>query len=187
MLRVTLLPIVLTLTVALATPAGAASRSIPEPHPEIHFSVEESALFELLRAATPYTITVGSGITAVDLILRDPAEFILSEGRASFKIGVRGATIPVDQVLEPVLTVEYDPRRRQYFVVVTSLPVQIPLLGTVDIREALPPIAVPALVEQLWQLDSRAVGARIHIRRIAILDHRLEISADIDFPPVGRR
>jgi hypothetical protein len=172
---------------ALAGPSSPASESVPKLQSELHFSVEESALFELLSAATPYTVTVGSGLTAVDLILRDPADLILSEGKARFRIGVRGATIPVDQVLEPELTVEYDPHRRQYFVVVTSLPVQVPLLGTLDVREALPPIAIPALVEQLWELDSRPLGARIHIRRIAILDHRLEISADVDFPPIRRR
>jgi len=186
-MRAIFLLVMVALATGLAGPAVVASESLPKLQSELHFSVEESALFELLRAATPYTVTVGSGLTAVDLILRDPADLVLSDGKARFRIGVRGATIPVDQVLEPELTVEYDPQRRQYFVVVTSLPVSIPLLGTLDVRDALPPMAVPALVEQLWEINSRPLGTRIHIRRIAILDHRLEISADIDFPPIGRR
>jgi hypothetical protein len=175
------------LAASLLAPATAASAPTAEQHAELHFSVDESALFELLRAATPYTVTVGSGLTAVDLILRDPVDFILTEGEVRFRIRVRGATIPIDQVLEPVLTIEYDPHQRRYFVVVTSLTMRLPLLGTIDLRDALPRMAVPALIEQLWEVDSRPLGARFHIRRIAILDERLEISADVDFPPLGRR
>lgn len=175
------------LSAALAAPAGMASGAAPEPSSQLQLSVQESALFELLRAATPYTVTVGSGITAVDLILRDPSDLTLGEGKARFRIAVRGATIPIDQVLEPELTVEYDAQQRQYLVVVSRLAVRVPLLGTFDIRDALPPLTVPALVEQLWRLDSRPIGTRFHIRRIAILEHRLDIAADIDFPPVGSR
>jgi hypothetical protein len=186
MVRVIVLSIVVALAAALAGPAGMASGSASQPTSELHFSVQESALFELLRAVTPYTLTVGSGLTAVDLILRDPSDLILSEGKVRFRIAVRGVTIPIDQVLEPELTVEYDSQQRQYFVVVSSLVVRVPLLGTIDLRDALPPLAVPALVEQLWELDSRLIGTRFHIRRIAIIEHRLDISADVDFPPVGR-
>ncbi len=186
-MRVVSISGMVALAACLAAPATAASAPASEQRAELHFSVEESALFELLRAATPYTVTVGSGITAVDLVLRDPVDFALTEGEARLRIRVRGTTIPVDQVIEPVLTIEYDPLQRQYFIVVTSLTVRLPLLGALDLRDALPRMAVPALVEHLWELDSRPLGARFHIRRIAILDQRVEISADVDFPPLRPR
>ncbi|HET6278663.1 MAG TPA: hypothetical protein VFG08_07760, partial [Candidatus Polarisedimenticolia bacterium] len=148
------------LIAALAAPRSMASGAAPELASQLQFSVQESALLELLRAATPYTVTVGSGLTAVDLILRDPSDLTLGEGKARFRIAVRGATIPIDQVLEPELTVEYDAQQRQYHIVVSRLAVRVPLLGTFDIRDALPPLAVPAVMEQLWKLDSRPVGAR---------------------------
>jgi len=186
MITMTTLIMMVAVAAAMAGPTGTASNPAPQRSSELQFSVKESALFELLLAVTPYTITVGSGLTAVDLILRDPGDLNLNEGKARFRIRVRGATIPLDQMLEPELTVEYDSQRRQYFVVVTSLTVQVPLVGTIDLRDALPPLAVPAIIEQLWGLEGRTIGTRIHVRRIAIVDHRLDISADVDFPPVGR-
>lgn len=171
---------------AAAEPPAVTSTTAPVGTSELQFSVRESALFELLRAVTPYTLTVGSGLASVDLILHDPAGLELSDGKARFRIGVRGATIPLDQMLEPELRVEYDSQRRQYFVVVTRFTVQVPLVGTIDLREALPPLAIPALVEQLWGLQGKPIGTRLHIRRIAIADRRLDISADVDFLPIGR-
>ena len=161
-----------------AAPAGAEAT-------ELRLSVGERALLECLRAATPETVTVGSGPLSADLTLLDPSEVSLRDGRASFKIRVKGRTLPVDQVVNPVVTLARDPRSGQYSAVVSSLPVAIQGLGSIDLKDYLPRFDVPAILENLWQMPDRPLGLRLRIRRIAILDHLLEVGADIEFAPLA--
>jgi len=109
----------------------------------------------------------------------------LRDGRASFKIRVKGRTLPVDQVVNPIVTLARDPRSGQYSAVVSSLPVTIQGLGSIDLKDYLPRFDVPAIVDNLWQMPDRPLGLRLRIRRIAILDHLLEVGADIDFTPLA--
>jgi hypothetical protein len=160
-----------------ATAPGAAAPS------ELRFTVNEKALLDCLRAATPQTVTVGTTMLSTDLTLLDPSDLVLANGRASFKIRVKGRTIPLDQIVNPVVTVERDPRSGQYFGVVASLPVQVPGLGSVDLKDYLPRFEIPAVLENMWSVADRPLGVRVHIRRIAILDHLLEVGADLDVAP----
>lgn len=167
---------------APAMAAGAAPMAGPEAT-EVRFTVNERALLDCLRAATPQTVTVGSSLLSTELTLLDPADLVLVNGRASFRIRVKGRTIPLDQVVNPTVTIDKDPRSGQFFGVVSSLPVQVPGLGSIDLKDYLPRFEIPALVEDLWHVADRPLGLRLRIRRIAILDHLLEVGADVDFAP----
>jgi hypothetical protein len=160
---------------ATASPAGEAT--------EVRFTVNERALLDCLRAATPQTLTVGSSLLSTELTLLDPADLVLANGRASFRIRVKGRTIPLDQVVNPTVTIDKDPRSGQFFGVVSSLPVQVPGLGSIDLKDYLPRFEIPTLLEDLWHVADRPLGLRLRIRRIAILDHLLEVGADVDFAP----
>lgn len=160
-----------------AAPAPAADAS------EIRFTVHEKALLDVLRAATPQTITVGTNLLSTDLTLLDPTDLVLGNGRASFKIRVKGRSIPIDQVVSPVVTIDRDPRTGQYYGVVSSLPLTIPGVGTIDLRDFLPRFEIPAVLENPWNVTDRPLGLRLRIRRIAILDHLLEVGADVDVAP----
>jgi hypothetical protein len=164
------------------TPASAASPAGAEAT-EVRFTVNERALLDCLRAATPQTVTVGSSLLSTELTLLDPADLVLANGRASFRIRVKGRTIPLDQVVNPIVTIDKDPRSGQFFGVVSSLPVQVPGLGAIDLKDYLPRFEIPALLEDLWHVADRPLGLRLRIRRIAILDHLLEVGADVDFAP----
>jgi hypothetical protein len=166
----------------VATPVQAATPAAPDAT-ELRFTVNERALLDCLRAATPQTVTVGSSLLSTDLTLLDPTDLVLANGRASFKIRVKGRTIPLDQVVRPTVTIDKDPRSGQFFGVVSSLPVQVPGLGSIDLKDYLPRFEIPALVEDLWHVADRPLGLRLRIRRIAILDHLLEVGADVDFAP----
>jgi hypothetical protein len=159
-----------------APPAGAEAT-------EVRFTVNERALLDCLRAATPQTVTVGSSLLSTELTLLDPADLVLANGRATFRIRVKGRTIPLDQVVNPTVTIDKDPRSGQFYGVVSSLPVQVPGLGSVDLKDYLPRFEIPALLEDLWHVADRPLGLRLRIRRIAILDHLLEVGADVDFAP----
>ncbi len=152
--------------------------------PEISFAVDQKALLELVRAATPYSVTIGNQLIGADLVFTDPSELLLVDGQATLRIRVKGHRIPIDQVLRPAIRIEYDPALRQYFAIVSSLVIEIPGLGKVDLRDALPRVAIPAVVDRLWALQDRPIGMRLRIRSITIGDERLEIGADVEFPRV---
>jgi hypothetical protein len=162
---------------------AAAPAAPPEPadHSPLQFRIAEPVLIDWLRAVTPFTVTVGKPPLATDLIFSDPADLVLKAGEARFKVRVRGRPLPVDQMLEPVVAVRYEPESRRYLLVVSSLPVQLPGLGTVDIRSYFPRLEIPALLENLWRSDERPYGLNLTIRRVRILDHAIEVGAEARF------
>jgi hypothetical protein len=165
-----------------AEPAPAAPA--PPASTEIRFTMQEGALLDVLRAATPQTITIGNSLMSTDLTLLDPRDLVLGNGRAVFKIRVKGRTIPIDQVVSPVVTVQRDPRTGQHFGVVSSMPLQVPGVGSIDLRDFLPRFEIPAVLDNPWSTADRPLGLRLRIRRIAILDHLVEVGADLDLSPV---
>jgi hypothetical protein len=167
----------------MAVLPGGASAVAPDGS-EVRFTVNERALLDVLRAATPQTVTVGTSLMSVDLTLLDPSDLVLGGGKATFKIRVKGRNIPLDQVVSPVVTVDRDPRTGQYFGVVSSMPLTIPGAGRIDLKDFVPRLEIPAVVESPWGVAARPLGLRLRIRRIAILDHLLEVGADVDLAPV---
>ncbi|HUD70638.1 MAG TPA: hypothetical protein VMQ62_01645 [Dongiaceae bacterium] len=176
----------LILVVASCAALGAAA---PPPKPpigdasEVRFTVQERALLDFLRASTPQTLTVGSSLMSTELTLLDPSDLVLTGGKATFKIRVKSRSIALDQIVSPVVTVDRDPRTNQYYGVVSSLPLQIPGAGKIDLRDFLPRIEVPAVIENPWPVADRTLAVRLRIRRIAILEHQLEVGADVDLAP----
>lgn len=166
-----------------AAPGAPATPPAPDSA-EVRFTVHEKALLDVLRAATPQTITVGTDLLNTDLTLLDPSDLVLGNGRATFKIRVKGRTVPLDQVVSPVVTVDRDPRTGRYFGVVSSMPLTIPGGGRIDLRDFLPRFEIPAVVENPWNVADRPLGLRLRIRRIAILEHLLEVGADVDIAPI---
>jgi hypothetical protein len=181
-----LLGLALPVLAEAGVPAGtsAASAGASAEPSEVRFTVGESALLDCLRAAMPQTLSVGTKVLGTELTLLDPSDLVLRDGKARFKIRVKGRTLPVDQVVQPTVTIDRDPQSGRYYGVVSSLPIQIPGLGALDLRDYLPRFEIPAVVENLYRVSDRPLGLRLRIRRIAILDHLLEVAADLDFAPV---
>ena len=63
-------------------------------------------------------------------------------------------------------------------------PLTLPGAGTMDLTDFLPRFEIPAVVDSPWNVAERPLGLRLRIRRIAILDHLLEVGADFDLAPV---
>jgi len=188
-----------TLTLGAASlpdrPAAASLPPVPSPaaasdNSDVRFTIGEASLLECLRAGAPYILTVGAQPAGVDLVLDDPSDLHLREGRATFKIRVKSRTLPIDQVLSPVVSVTYDKDLNKYFAVLSSLPLQVPGLPAIDLKDYAPRFEIPAVVENAWRSANRPVGLNVRIRRVAILDHALEmggqISADSSIPSGNR-
>src|SRR6267143_1776788 len=186
---------VLTLSL-FAGPAHVADAAPQGPVPpaadrsEVRFTITEDGLLDWLKSVTPYTFSAGNQFLKVDLTLSEPRELKLLDSRATLKIRLRGSSVPLDQVLQPVLTLRHDEAHGRYYVVVASLPVQLPGFGTIDLKDSFPKFEIPELIEDLWKSSDRPVALNLDIRRIAVLDHVLEGGADVNFvpaSPVGAR
>jgi hypothetical protein len=172
-------------TLLAAVTCGVAAAATPPDGAEVQFRIAEPALMDLLRAVTPHTLTVGTSPLSADLVLSDPRDLVLKDGKASFTIRVKGRTLPVEQVLSPTLMVSYDQQLHRYFVVVSSLPLRIPGLGSIDLKEYFPRLEIPALLENLWKPGERPLGLNLRIRKIDIIDHAVEVGADATFTSTG--
>jgi hypothetical protein len=175
------------LLLSMAGSAYAAVPPAPAPAPaapdrsEVHLTIGEAPILEWLRAATPYTVTVGSPIVGADLVFQEPSELHLKEGAVSLKIRVKGRTIPLDQVISPVVAIVYDPNLNKYFGVLASLPIQLPGLGPIDLKDYIPRFEIPDVLEDLWRFPDRPVGLTLRIRRITVRERLLEVGADVAF------
>ena len=120
-------------SLALGVPALAAaapSPAVPGSSSDLRFTADERAILDCLRAGLPKTVSVGSGFLSTDLTFLDPSNVVLHDGTATFRVRVKGRTMPIDQVLNPVVRLERDARNGQYYGVIASLPISLPGLGT---------------------------------------------------------
>lgn len=162
-----------------AEPAAAAPA--PPDRSEVQFRIGEPVLLDWLRAVTPYTVTVGTPPLSTDLIFSEPRDLALRQGQATFKVRLRGRPLAVDQILAPVIAVRYEPQQRRYLLVVSKLEVQVPGLGTLDLKSYFPRLEFPSVLQNLWRSGERPYGLDLVIRRVQILDHAVEIGADANF------
>ena len=188
MTRVGNLPRMAAAALVASLSLAAAPAGDPGPSFEVQFTIDEAAIMDYLRAATPVSITVGRSPLRVDLILSDPRDLVLREGRADVSLRVRGRSIPVDDRISASVSIVYDRNLRKYFAVMAELPLKIPGLGQLDLSDAIPRVGIPSLVEDIWRFADRPVGLNLTIRRLAILDHAIGVAGDVSFVPVsGRR
>ncbi len=176
------------LTLAGALVFAGAAPAPPAPAPpadrsQVRFTISEAALLGFLKAATPYTFSVGNQFLKVDLTLSDPKDLRLMDSKATLRIRLKGTTVPIDQVLAATFTLRHDDALNRYYVVVSSLPVQLPGLGSVDLKDSLPRFEIPELLHDLWRFGDRPASLNLDIRRIAVLDHAVEVGADVIFTP----
>lgn len=168
-----------------AAGCGVRVEAAPPEGGEVQFRIAEPALLDLLRAVTPHTLTVGTPLLGTDLVLSDPRDLVLKDGKASFNIRVKGRTLPVEQVISPTLMVRHDQDLHKFFVVISSLPLRLPGLGSIDLKDYLPRVEIPALLENLWNSGNGPLGVNLRIRRISIIDHAVEVGADASFTSAG--
>ncbi len=188
MTRVDNLPRMAVAAFVASLSLAAAPAGEPAQQYEVRFTIEKAAIMDYLRAATPVTVTVGRSPLRVDLILSDPRDLVLSEGRARISLRIRARSLPLDERFSAALSIVYDKNLRKYFVVLDELPLKIPGLGRFDLSDAIPRVGIPSLVEDIWRFADRPVGLNLAIRRLAIIEDAVEVGGDVSFVPVsGRR
>src|SRR5512141_2765963 len=92
------------LFLALLAPGGFADPGAPQTE-DLSLSLRREALQELIAAATPYRVDLGSSLLRETLTFSDPKDLSFEGGKIAFSVHCQGAPFPVDQVVRPVFSV----------------------------------------------------------------------------------
>jgi hypothetical protein len=165
------------LVLTLLIPAVVAAESAPGAD-DLNLTLRRAALQEVIIAATPYRIDLGSSLLRENLTFSDARDLAFPGGKITFSIRCQGSPFPVDQVLKPVLSLRAT-GSSGYQVVVESLPLKIPGYGTVDLREVVEPVDIQSLLTQTVFLQGRPAQLDIRVRRIVIRPEEIEVGASL--------
>ena len=169
------------LVLVLLSPPGFPEPDTPQAD-DLSLSLRREALQELIAAATPYRVDLGSTLLRESLTFSDPRDLSFQGGKITFSVRCQGAPFPVDQVLRPVFSLRPS-GKGGYQAVVESLPMKIPGYGTVDLREAVPPVEIEPLLRQTVFLQGRPVQLHVRVRSITIRPKQIDVGASLRLEP----
>lgn len=147
------------------------------------FSVDAATLQNFLVAVTPYEFVVGEGGLSETLRLANPREIRFENGKVKLKIDCRGEPFPLELVLEPVISLEWDESESAWMARVESLPVQLAPLGTFNLAKYVRPVPIPSFFSQLAGDDHVGFILDGKIRSLEILSTKILVTADLTFRP----
>jgi hypothetical protein len=167
--------------VSLAPPGAAAGT--------VTFSVDPPTLLSYLRAVTPYELAIGKAGLSESLTLSNPRDLRIEAGKILMKVDVRGTPLPVEDVLEPRLTIRWNETRKAWEAKVENVQLRVPMFGTVDLSEHMRPIAIPSTFTQPAEAGTEALLVDGKILSLKVLDTSIQVSADLAFrrDPAARR
>jgi len=165
------------LTAAALVCAAAA----PARGGTVTFTLDPPALESFLRAITPYEVVIGKHGLSETLTLSNPRDVRFAGGGVKLKLDYRGTPIPVEDVMEVSLTLQWSEVKKSYEARIASLPMSLPALGTVDLAQHLRPFTIPSVFSQVAGEGAEAMGIEGKILSLRILDTMIQASADVTF------
>lgn len=167
---------------ALACPLAAA----PAAAGTTTFAVDAPTLQSLLRAVTPYDIVIGQGGLSETLTLSNPRDVRFQNGKIRLRLDCRGTPFPLEEVLEPAITVRYNEAKRAWEMKVEELPLKVGMLGTVDLADYVRPVKIPSEFSQPAGEGPESLTIDGRILGLKVLDAKIEVTADVTFRPGPR-
>jgi hypothetical protein len=145
-------------------------------------SVDRATVLSFMRAATPYSFDLTTAGMTERLTFLNPRELRFEQGKARFKVDVRGEPVPVSAVLEPTMSLRFDNQRGAFVAQVESLPISLPGMGTMRLDRYIDPIVVPTSFTNAF-FDEKLPGLTVDtlVRDLKILDDRVEAKVDLIF------
>lgn len=176
----------LTMLIALtAVPAKAEPASPPTSPDDLNITLRREAVQGLIQGATPYHVDLGSSLLKETLVFSEPRDLSFPNGKITFRIRCQGSPFPVDQVLQPVLSLR-PAGSGGYQVIVQSLPLMIPGFGRVDLKDAFPPLDIQSLLSQEVFLQGRPAQLDVQLRRIAVRPDEIHMGASVRLKAAAR-
>lgn len=169
-------------TAALALMAAALLGSAaPAVAGTVTFTLDPPALESFLRAVTPYEVVIGKHGLSETLTLSNPREVRFANGGVRLRLDYRGTPIPVEDVMDVSLSIQWSEVRKAFEARVSSLPLRIPAFGTIDLAEHLRPFIIPSVFSQVAGDGAQAMGIDGKLLSLRVLDTMIQASADITF------
>ena len=144
-------------------------------------SVDRVTVLSVLRAATPYTFEITTAGMKQRLTFVNPRELRFEQGKAKFRVDVRGEPVPVSAVLEPTMSLRFDNQRGAFVAQVESLPLSLAGMGTMRLDRYIDPIVVPSSFSSPFNEKVPGVTVDTFVRDLKILDDRVEAKVDLIF------
>jgi hypothetical protein len=167
---------------AAMLPAGVLCLACGDtPAGTVTFSLDAPTLQSLLHAVTPYDVVVGKGGLSETFTLSNPRDVRFAEGKIRLRVDCRGTPLPIEDVLEPSLSVQWNETRKSYEARIESLPVKVPAFGTIDLADHLRAITIPTNFSQAAGAGDQALALDGKILSLRILDTMIQASADVTF------
>ena len=148
-------------------------------------SVDRVAVLGFLRAATPYTLELATAGMNERLTFTNPRELRFEQGKARFKVDVRGEPIPLTAVLEPTMSLRFDHERGAFVAQVESLPVSLTGMGTMRLDRYIDPIVVPTTFSSALNENLPDLMVDTIVRDLKIGEERIEAKVDLIFRKVS--
>lgn len=162
--------------------AAALVAAIQAAHPaSLEISPEE--VRAILAAAAPYRIPLEVAGVPFFLDCGNPRDLALGEGRLRLRLSCTGRPVPLAAELRPEITVARDPESNGFRAVFARLPIRIPWVGEIDLRDYLPPLEIPDAIRMPIDPGDSPRLAEIRIREIRV--HPAGISARLEFGVPG--
>jgi hypothetical protein len=147
------------------------------------FTVDAATLQNFLSAVTPYEFVVGQGGLSETLRLANPRDIKFENGKVKLKIDCRGEPFPLELVLEPVISLNWDQAESAWVARIESLPVELAPLGTFNLAKYVRPVPIPSAFSQPAGDDQVGFVLDGKIRSLEILSNEIKVTADMTFRP----
>jgi hypothetical protein len=163
------------MSLALLCAAGPAQAE------SLTMSLDRATALNFLRAATPYTVSVGAAGLTEKFRFYNPRDLRFVGGKVLVTADCKGEPIPFTAVLTPTLALSFDHVRNAFIVTVEKLPVKLTGFGEIRLDQFIDPVAIPATFTQ--QIDAAIPGLTVEavVRDLKVLDDRIEARADLMF------
>jgi len=166
----------LPLLAAIALTAAGSARA-----ESLTMTLDRATALNFLRAATPYTVTVGAAGLEQRFRFYNPRDLRFVGGKVLVTADCKGEPIPFTAVLNPTLALSFDHIRNAFVVTVEKLPVKLTGMGELRLDQFIEPVLIPASFTQ--QIDAAVPGLTVDaiVRDLKVLDDRIEARADLVF------
>lgn len=147
----------------------------------VTFTLDPPTLQSLLRAVTPYEVVIGKKGISETLTLSNPRDVRFEGGKIRVRIDCRGTPLPIEDVLEPAMSIQWNDTKKVYEAKIESLSVSIPAFGTYDLAQYVRPIEIPQVFSQLAGQGEEFLSVDGKILSLKVLDAMIQVSADVTF------
>ncbi len=147
----------------------------------VTFTLDAPTLHSFLLAVTPYDVVVGKKGLSETVTLSNPRDVRFAGGAVRLRLDCKGTPLPIEEVIDFALGIRWNEVKRTFEARVETLPMKIPVLGSIDLAEYLRPITIPGAFSQSTGEGEQALGLEWKITSLRILDTMIQVGADLIF------